>query len=253
MFEQSFVTPTNKTRKAWTTVVSFTAQVAFVLVAILVPLLYPDAIPRALLSAALQAPAPPPPPPPLKLRSVAVVSTQINRVFTGGQLVAPAKIPDKIRMIDETDLPAVEMSGEVGVPGGTGVAGAVEGVIGSVARSVPTIAAPPPPTPAPKPPERKQPDRIRQGGKVQEALIMRRVMPVYPVLAKQARIQGTVRLLGVIATDGTIQQLQVVSGHPLLVGAALEAVRQWVYRPTLLNGDPVEVVAPIDVNFILSQ
>ena len=78
-------------------------------------------------------------------------------------------------------------------------------------------------------------------------------MPVYPPLAKQARIQGTVRLNAIISRDGTIQNLQLVSGHPLLAPAALAAVKQWVYEPTLLNGEPVEVVTVIDVNFTLSQ
>jgi periplasmic protein TonB len=72
-------------------------------------------------------------------------------------------------------------------------------------------------------------------------------------LAKQARIQGTVRFNAVIGRDGTIQNLTLASGHPLLVPAATEAVRQWVYQPTLLNGEPVEVVTQIDVNFTLSQ
>ena len=85
------------------------------------------------------------------------------------------------------------------------------------------------------------------------AKVVRRILPVYPPLARQARVSGNVKLLGVISKDGTIQQLQVISGHPLLVNAALDAVRQWVYRPTLLNGEPVEVVAPIDVNFTLAQ
>jgi periplasmic protein TonB len=82
--------------------------------------------------------------------------------------------------------------------------------------------------------------------------MVRRILPVYPPLAKQARVSGTVRLQGIISKEGTIQQLQVVSGHPLLVPAAIEAVKQWIYRPTLLNGEPVEVIAPIDVNFTLS-
>ncbi len=90
---------------------------------------------------------------------------------------------------------------------------------------------------------------LQVGGDVQAARIITRVIPTYPAMAKQARISGTVRLLGVIAPDGTIQKLQVVSGHPLLARAALDAVRQWVYRPTLLNGEPVEVIAPIDVIF----
>ena len=85
------------------------------------------------------------------------------------------------------------------------------------------------------------------------AKIVRKVIPAYPPLARQARVSGTVQLLGVIGKDGTVQQLQVISGHPLLVSAAVEAVKQWLYRPTLLNGEPVEVVAPIDVNFTLAQ
>ena len=86
---------------------------------------------------------------------------------------------------------------------------------------------------------------------MQEAKILNRVQPVYPPLAKQARVSGTGRLNAVIAKDGQIQDLQVVSGHPLLVQAALQAVRQWRYAPTLLNGEPVEVVTVIDVNFTL--
>ena len=77
--------------------------------------------------------------------------------------------------------------------------------------------------------------------------------PTYPPLAKQARIQGTVRFTAIIGKDGTIQNLQLVSGHPLLVPAAQDAVKQWVYKPTLLNGEPVEVITQIDVNFTLSQ
>jgi protein TonB len=109
--------------------------------------------------------------------------------------------------------------------------------------------APPPPPPAkPEPPQ-----RIRVGGNVQAANILSRTPPSYPPLAKQARVSGVVRLEGIIARDGTVQRLQVLSGHPLLVPAAVEAVKQWRYRPTLLNGEPVEVVAPIEVNFILSN
>jgi len=97
------------------------------------------------------------------------------------------------------------------------------------------------------------PQRIRVGGNVQAAMTIRAPKPAYPQLAKQARIQGVVRLNAVIGKDGTIQDLKAASGHPLLVPAALEAVRQWLYKPTLLNGEPVEVVTVIDVNFTLSQ
>ena len=92
---------------------------------------------------------------------------------------------------------------------------------------------------------------IRVGGDVQMAKLVKKVIPVYPPLAKNARISGVVHLLGVIAKDGTIQNLQLISGHPLLAHAAIEAVRQWVYQPTLLNGEPVEVTAPIDIKFTL--
>ncbi len=85
------------------------------------------------------------------------------------------------------------------------------------------------------------------------AKLVRKVIPEYPPIARAARISGVVRLIGTIGKDGTIRNLQLVSGHPMLAHAALEAVQQWVYKPTLLNGKPVEVIAPIEVNFTLSQ
>ena len=102
-------------------------------------------------------------------------------------------------------------------------------------------------------PKQAAPQRIRVGGNVQQAKLLKQPKPVYPPLAKQARIQGTVRFNAIIGKDGTIQNLNVVSGHPLLIPSATEAVKQWVYQPTLLNGEPVEVVTQIDVNFTLTQ
>jgi TonB family protein len=95
--------------------------------------------------------------------------------------------------------------------------------------------------------------RIRVGGNVQAARIVNRVQPVYPTAAREARIQGVVRLHVIIGKDGSITQLEVISGHPLLHQAALDAVRQWVYQPTLLEGRPVEVDTTIDVIFQLNQ
>jgi len=97
------------------------------------------------------------------------------------------------------------------------------------------------------------PQRIRVGGNVQAENLTHKVDPEYPPLAKQARIQGTVRFTAIISRDGRIQNLQLVSGHPLLIESARTAVQQWEYRPTLLNGSPVEVLTMIDVNFTLSQ
>lgn len=98
-----------------------------------------------------------------------------------------------------------------------------------------------------------KPASIRVPGEVQAENLIRQIKPTYPSLAKQARIQGTIRFNAVIATDGMVKELQIVSGHPMLVQSALEAVKQWEYRPTLSNGQPVEVLTTIDVNFTLDQ
>jgi protein TonB len=92
--------------------------------------------------------------------------------------------------------------------------------------------------------------RVSQG--VSQGLLIRKVQPAYPPLARSARIQGTVVLQALIGKDGSIQNLRVVSGHPMLTNSALEAVRQWKYKPYYLNGEPVEVETTINVNFTLS-
>ena len=117
------------------------------------------------------------------------------------------------------------------------------GVEGSVLGGAPGAAPPPP----------QGPTRIRVGGNVQSYHLLEKVDPVYPPLARQARIQGTVRFTAIIGRDGHVLNLQLISGHPLLVSAAREAVRQWVYRQTLLNGKPVEVITSIDVNFTFTE
>lgn len=147
--------------------------------------------------------------------------------------------------VEEPGVPAIAAS--AGVPGGTGTATDVLSVIEHV-------APPPPPRQTTQPKVEPAPNKpIAVSSGVQSAKLIRRVIPLYPEIAKRARISGTVRLVGIVGKDGTIENLQLVSGPPLLVQAALEAVRQWIYRPTLLNGEPVEVIAPIDVIFTLSQ
>jgi len=129
-----------------------------------------------------------------------------------------------------------------GVPGGV-AGGSAGGVLGGVIGGA--GGAPPPPKITPK--------RVTVGGNVQAARLVNRVQPLYPPLARQTRISGTVKLHAIIGKNGAVEQLQVVSGHPLLVQSALDAVRQWRYQPTLLNGDPVEVDTEIDVIFSLAQ
>jgi len=157
-----------------------------------------------------------------------------------GKLVAPKVIPKDVKIIKE-DAEPDPMGAQGGVPGGV-PGGQMGGVIGGVIGGV--GGAPPPPKPTQT--------RIRQGGAVTAASLINKVNPSYPPLARQTRISGTVRLHAIIAKNGTVEQLEVLSGHPLLVQSALDAVRQWRYRPTTLNGEPVEVDTTIDVIFSLN-
>lgn len=258
MFEQTFVEGVGKTNRTWTVLVSFVGQVLMIGVAIIIPMIYFDALPKSQLTSFLVAPPPPPPPPPPPAAAAPVkVVKVIPRQFDAGRLMAPKAVPKEVAIIKEEELPPPS-AGVVGVVGGVpgGVPGGqMGGVLGGIVGSVPTAAPPPPPPPpvkkeAPKP---VTPQRIRVGGNVQQAKLINQPRPMYPPLAKQARISGIVRLNAIISKDGTIQNLTVISGHPLLVPAAMDAVKQWRYAPTLLNGEPVEVVTQIDVNFTLSQ
>jgi periplasmic protein TonB len=242
MFEEMVVSSPNrkKTNKPWTMFVSMAFQMAFLAIMILIPLIYTEALPKTMMGMMLVAPPPPPPPPPPPAAAVVKVRPQVH-LMQNNQLMAPKVIPKDVKIIKEEAAPDMSgVSGGVpgGVPGGQ-MGGVIGGVIGGVG------AAPPPPRPTVS--------RITRGGNVQAAMLVNKVAPLYPPLARQTRISGTVRLHAIIAKDGTIQQLEVISGHPLLVQAALDAVRQWRYRPTLLNGEPVEVDTTIDVIFSLNQ
>jgi protein TonB len=241
MFDEMVVSSPNpsKTNKPWTVVLSMIFQVAFLAVLILIPLIYTEALPKTMMATLLVAPPPPPPPPPPPVAQIVHVKPQAH-LMDAGKLVTPKVIPKDIKIIKE-DAP--DMSGmQGGVVGGV-AGGQMGGVIGGVIGGV--GAAPPPPKPTQS--------RIRQGGQVQAAKLMNKVQPLYPPLARQTRISGTVRLHAIIAKNGTVEQLEVISGHPLLVQAALDAVRQWKYQATTLNGEPVEVDTTIDVIFSLNQ
>jgi periplasmic protein TonB len=243
MFEEMVVSnpKSKKTNKPWTVIVSMALQVTFLTVLILIPLIYTEALPKASLATLLIAPPPPPPPPPPPAAQPVVHVRPQAHLMDAGKLVAPRAIPKDIKIIKEDAEPDM-MGAQGGVPGGV-PGGQMGGVIGGVIGGV--GGAPPPPKPTQS--------RIRQGGAVTAASLINRVQPNYPPLARQTRISGTVRLHAIISKDGTVQQLEVLSGHPLLVQAALDAVRQWRYRPTTLNGEPVEVDTTIDVIFSLNQ
>jgi protein TonB len=246
MFDQTFVDGTTKTRKPYTILLSLLLQVGAICVLILIPLIYTQTLPSAQLKSMLVAPAPPPPPPPPPPPAAPkVIPKPVVRQFVANQLLAPKVIPKTINKIEEAAPPP---DTGMGVVGGTGDAGVTGGVIGGVMGGVPG-APPPPPPPKPKGPT----GPVRIGGQVAEANLIRKVQPVYPPLAKSARVQGTVEFTAVIDKEGSITQLKLVRGHPLLVQAARDAVLQWKYRPTMLNGQPVDVVTDIIVNFTLSQ
>jgi len=247
MFEEMVVSnaKNKKTNKPWTVVLSMVIQIVFLAILILIPLIYTEALPKTLMSSILLAPPPPPPPPPPPAPTQIVHIKPQAHLMDAGKLIAPKVIPKDVKIIKEEEQPP-DMGGGIsgGVPGGV-AGGSMGGVLGGVIGGAGTAAPPPPPKAAVT--------RTRVGGAVQAAKLVNRVQPMYPPLARQTRISGTVKLHAIIGKDGSVQQLQVVSGHPLLVQSALDAVKQWRYQPTLLNGDPVEVDTEIDVIFSLAQ
>lgn len=231
-----------RTRK--TTAIAAIVEVLFLAFLLLIPLYYTDSLPTNLMQSVLLVapPPPPPPPPPAPAQVVHVVRTA--HLMQHGQLVAPRVIPREVRIIHEDATPP-EVGGAIGgVPGGV-EGGTVNGVLGGVIGSVTHTAAPPPPP--------TQVKRITVGGQVTAAKLVNRVTPQYPPLARQTRVSGAVKLHAIISKDGSIMELSVISGHPLLVQAAISAVKEWRYQPTLLNGQPVEVETTIDVLFNLQQ
>jgi periplasmic protein TonB len=144
-------------------------------------------------------------------------------------------------MIREDDAPPPMMGSGVvgGVPGGV-PGGSMGGVIGGILSSTAAV------------PKVATPQRVRVSQGVSTGLLIKKVTPNYPPLARQARIQGQVVLQAEISKEGTIQNLQLISGHPMLAPSAIEAVKQWRYKPYLLNGEPVAVETQVVVNFSLS-
>jgi protein TonB len=244
MFEDSLLESGGrlKTKRGRTTTIAIILECGLVGIMVLIPLIFTEALPKQQLMTFLVAPPPPPPPPPPAAAPVHVVK-QIQTDIVNGQLRTPTKIPQKVQMIkeDEAPPPVMASAGVVGgvpggVPGGQ-MGGVIGGIISSTPMAVPKVATP---------------QRVRVSQGVSSGLLVRKVQPAYPPLARQARIQGQVLLRAQISKDGSIENLQLISGHPMLAPAAIEAVKQWKYRPYLLNGEPVEVDTEVVVNFTLS-
>ena len=221
-------------KKAGALAASLAAQTFAVGTLLLIPLLYTDRLPFAQLQLPTFLP-PTPAPEPVKPEPTRHTRPRIWR-----PLMVPTSIPPlntRPEIIDDTPAPLGSIDTGVFVPPTLGTI---------ISRVIP----PPPPPPVTEVATSKP---ITVTSDVQAAKLIKKVQPVYPRIAIMARISGTVHLTGIIGRDGLIQQLQVIDGPPLLVQAAVDAVRQWVYRPTLLSNKPVEVIATISVNFTLTQ
>lgn len=248
MFEDSLLEahPKLRSHQRISTVASFAIQGLILLALAVLPMLMTQALPTQQLISTLVAPPPPPPPPPPPASKAASMKPQRSPVVKSDQLQQPIKIPEKIAMIrdeppaTEQGPPSVSAGVVGGVPGGV-AGGQVGGVLGGVLGSVPSAV-----------PKIEVPQRIRVSQGVSQGLLIHKVMPVYPEAARTARIQGVVVLHAQISKDGKIEHLQVVSGPAMLQPAAIHAVRQWRYKPYVLNGQPVEVDTVISVNFKLS-
>ena len=229
----------HKTKQGYTLPVSIAIHAVVLLAVVIVPLMTAEALPEPtsvvkafFVEPQAAPPPPPPPPPPAPKAAVQPRAMSTPQPVQENKFTAPIETPYEVKPDEGIDLGV-----EGGVPGGVegGVPG---GVVGGVVGGLPD--APPPPA------------AVRVGGQIKEPKKLKNVAPVYPDIAKQARVQGVVILECTISPQGKVTDVKVLRGIPLLDAAAIDAVKQWVYSPTLLNGVPVPVIMTVTVNFRLS-
>jgi protein TonB len=245
VFEQSLLL-NRDTKRPWNFLASLSVELVVVSLALLIPVLYRDQLPLVHWKDITVGPAPSAPP-------ILQPATHPSGPTSTALSMAPQRQFhwDPSAGLHSEPASSVDLAADAPPALGPGIGGG--GATRDIGTFIPNFVAGPPP---PKPPVAvvKQPTGpLAVGGDVQMAKVVRKVIPEYPPLARAARISGVVHLIGTIGKDGTIKNLQLVSGHPMLARAALEAVQQWIYKPTLLNGSPVEVIAPIEVSFTLGQ
>lgn len=251
MFRESLLETSRdtRTRRGWATMTSFGLEVAFVGAMILVPLIYTDALPS------LRFSEPVPPPPGMargaKVQGRVMKLTPVPAELRPNPFEAPSQIPVGI---DKGPGPAAQPVTDEDVcatiacvEGGTGTVGAGGGRTNLLSALLPPGPA------AVEPPKVETRRSVMRISHVDPAMLVMRVEPKYPTLALQTRTQGEVMLAATIGRDGRIENLHVVSGHPLLIAAAMDAVRQWRYRPFVMNGQTMEVETQIAVRFYLNQ
>jgi protein TonB len=241
-------------------IVAVVFHVVLISLFIVIPLLMPQRISNARLVAMLVSTLEPPPaplPPPVFVHAApqpAAAKPRIQQTTSPDALVMPVAIPkDVARLVEAPVVPDTGVVGGVpgGVPGGL-PGGVIGGILGGVlsansnANPLPAVAPPPPPAP-PKAVAPAEP--VRVGGVVREPRVTKLVPPIYPRLARQARVVGTVVLEAIVTAEGKVAEIKIVSGHPLLVDAAINCVKQWEYEPTLLNGVATPVILTAKVHF----
>ncbi len=238
MFEDSTFESTGriKTRSRRWMFAALTLNGSILVALVLVPLIYPDALPSHFIPPLLVAPSAPQPETPQPVHVRPTVASHASEMM-GRQLVMPTRIPIGIRYVDRGDRvytgPNVAMDNGSGFPDGNGNPFG-NGRPGPVVR---------PPSPA----------AVRLSSKFVEGFLIYKNVPQYPIIAKTVGMQGTVVLQATISKAGTIQNLQVVSGPPMLQQAAIDAVKTWRYRPYLLNNEPVEVETTVNVIFRIDR
>jgi len=234
MFEDSLVESTGRirTRSRRYAAGSLVLETALVSVLVMIPYIYPDVLPRKMLSVPLIAPPPPAVPVAEPQRAVATAAARTELIES--TIVAPTRIPhDPIRIVDTA--PGV-ITGDMGGGSNNGAVGALPLGLGT-----------PPPFARAEPAKPAGPLRLSAGVAAGQLIVP--IQPQYPAIARQIRLQGTVVVSAIISTDGRIESVRVLSGPPLLVNAAVQAIREARYRPWQLNGEPVEVETTINVVF----
>jgi protein TonB len=241
-------------RRFMTLLVSVTLHVLAITMLVIIPLVFFNVLPEGqIVTFLMTEPAPPPPlpppPPPAPAR-------QVSRepVVHVSKFIEPTSIPQGVPLpTDEPVVTQLPSEADNGVPGGVS-GGVIGGVIGGVPESL--LGGPPQPLLPPPPPPNEAGVSHRHApvvvaGTIEQAKLIQRVPPVYPILAARARIQGVVILQITVDEKGDVTDVRVLRGSPLLDDAAVAAVRQWKYAPTVLDGQPVPVIATVTVNFEL--
>jgi protein TonB len=236
MFEDSTFESNGKikTRSRFWMIATLAVNGSILIALVLIPLIYPEALPRQAMIFLMQAPPPPPSRPPAAPPShQPAPATEIH----DGQIFAPPRIPTLIAISRVPEAPpsdrVASLGDDTGIPGGTNEI--------FHEHTTPPVVHP------------DVPARVRVPSTVEAAMILQKTLPTYPVIAKAAGVQGTVVLAATISKAGTIENLRVVSGQPMLQQAALDAVKTWRYKPYLLDGQPVEVETRINVVFTMQR